>query len=243
MSMTTTQSKTATARTTTIRIVAPFDVTLLKNSYRLVRYVLPDAFTYSGEKDKYARLHNELKEQLDVAYRVYTYDQMDTGRRWAVYAMYPQTTQESPIAQVRFDDEFLPAREIAFNDPKLELHILVKLLQTAYFRREDNLIKHRFVGPDKCYVYAKRRSDKSDRYHVCLEIELKGDKRDTSVFSVYGRARTFAQDDRRDPRFLHRNTYYSLIDIRDELVMFRQVKLSRVTETYPLYVQRAFPDS
>jgi len=247
MNKTTAQPKRATARTTTIQIIPPSDMTLLKTQYQLVRYVLPDAFVFSQEKnDKFARLHNEIKEQLDAPYKVYIYDKMDNTKRWAVYVLFPRSSLEAKAAsyqQLQVDNATLPSRVVDFDDPKLELHVLVKLLQIAYFRREDNSNKHRFVGQDKCFVYARRRSDKSDKYHICLEIELKGDKDDIHVFSVYGRARTFARDDKFDPKYANRNVYYSLIDIRDDLVMFSQVKRSQVPTTRPLYVQRTFEGS
>jgi hypothetical protein len=247
MNKTTVQPKRATARTTTIQIIPPSDMTLLKTQYQLVRYLLPDAFVFSKEKDdKFPRLHNELKEQLDAPYKVYTHDNMDNTKRWAVYVLYPRTSQEAKAnsyQQLQVDKATLPSRIVDFDDPKLELHILVKLLQIAYFRREDNSNKHRFVGQDKCFVYAKRRSDKSDKYHICLEIELKGDRDNIHVFSVYGRARTFARDDTVDPKYAKRNIYYSLMDIRDDLVMFSQVKRSQVSKTRPLYVQRTFEGS
>lgn len=247
MNKTTAQPKRATARTTTIQIIPPSDMTLLKTQYQLVRYVLPDVFVFSKEKDdKFARLHNELKEQLDAPYKVYIYDKMDNTKRWAVYVLYLRTSQETKAnsyQQLQVDNVTLPSRVVDFDDPKLELHVLVKLLQIAYFRREDNSNKHRFVGQDKCFVYAKRRSDKSDKYHICLEIELKGDRDDIHVFSVYGRARTFARDDKLDLKYANRNIYFSLIDIRDDLVMFSQVKRSKIPTTRPLYVQRTFEGS
>lgn len=247
MNKTTAQPKRATARTTTIQIIPPSDMTLLKTQYQLVRYVLPDVFVFSKEKDdKFARLHNELKEQLDAPYKVYVYDKMDNTKRWAVYVLYSRTSQETranSYQQLQVDNVTLPSKVVDFDDPKLELHVLVKLLQIAYFRRKDNSNKHRFVGQDKCFVYARRRSDKSDKYHICLEIELKGDRDDIHVFSVYGRARTFAREDKFDLKYANRNIYFSLIDIRDDLVMFSQVKRSQVPTTRPLYVQRTFEGS
>jgi len=234
--------KKATAPTTTIRIAPPSDFTRLEEQYRLVRYVLPEPMLYSKDSNKFARLHNLLKEQIDVPYRSFTYDYLDGSRRWAVYALYPRQkdqTDELPIIQ--FEGSQLPSRELKFHEPKL--HILIKLLQVNYFRSSDNKNQNRFVGQDKCYIYARRRSEETSKYHICLEIEMKGDIQDENTFYVYGQARTFAKQEKADLSYADLHTYYTLSEIRDELRMFRQVKRSEVASTLNLYEKRAFAGS
>lgn len=235
------QPKTATALTTTIRITPPDNFALLAERYRLVRYVLPKTLVYSKDGSRYARLHNELKEQLDAPYRLYTYDELDGYRQWALYVLYPRSSnsENAVVPALRYEGDELPGAVLGFDRPKL--HVLVKLLQVAYFRGEQNVHKNRFVGQDKCYIYAKRRNEDSDKYHICLEVELKGDLHDETMFYIYGKAQTFARQDKLNQDYVNREIYYSLNQIRDDLILFSQVKRSQVTtSTSPLYVQRSF---
>ena len=236
------QPKKATARTTTIRIEPPIDFQQLEERYQLVRYVLPEPMLYSKDKFKFGRLHNLLKEQIDAPYRSFTHDYLDGARRWAVYVLYPRKkdqTEEHPVIQ--FEGSKLSSRELKFHEPKL--HILIKLLQVNYFRSSDNTNQNRFVGQDKCYIYARRRSEETSKYHVCLEIEMKGDTQDENTFYVSGQARTFAKQEKLDLSYADLHTYYTLSEIRDGLIIFRQVKRSEVSSTSNLYERSTFSGS
>lgn len=236
------QPKKATARTTTIRIAPPLDFKRLEERYQLVRYVLPEPMLYSKDSNKYSRLHNLLKEQIDAPYRSFTYDNLDGARRWAVYVLYPRQKENAEgFPVIQFEGSNLPSREVKFNEPKL--HVLIKLLQVNYFRSSDNATQDRFVGQDRCYIYARRRSEETSKYHICLEVELKGDPQDENTFYVYGQARTFAKQEKIDLSYADLHTYYTLSEIRDELRMFRQVKRSEVASTLNLYEKRAFAGS
>ena len=236
------QPKKATARTTTIRIEPPSEFTQLEEQYQLVRYVLPEPMLYSKDKFKFGRLHNLLKEQIDAPYRSFTHDYLDGSRSWAVYVLYPrQKDQTDGLPVIQFEGSQLPSRELKFDEPKL--HVLIKLLQVNYFRSSDNKNQNRFVGQDKCYIYARRRSEEASKYHICLEIEMKGDLQDENTFYVYGQARTFAKQEKVDLSYADLHTYYTLSEIRDGLLMFRQVKRSDVGSTSSLYERSTFSGS
>ena len=188
------QPKKATARTTTIHIVPPVDFKRLEEQYKLVRYVLPEPMLYSKDKFKFGRLHNLLKEQIDAPYRSFTHDYLDGTRRWAVYVLYPRQKEKTEgLPAIQFEGNNLTSRELKFSEP--QLHVLIKLLQVNYFRSSDNATRDRFVGQDRCYIYARRRSEETSKYHICLEIELKGDLQDENTFYIYGQARTFAKQE------------------------------------------------
>src|SRR5260221_603177 len=75
---------------------------------------------------------------------------------------------------------------------RLPLHLLLKLLQIRFFRGEET---SRFVGQDKCYVYA--RSGGGD-FHYCVEIGLKGaptntESSPTQEFRIIPYARRFGK--------------------------------------------------
>lgn len=236
------QPKKATARTTTIRIIPPVNFKRLEERYQLVRYVLPEPMLYSRDKYKFGRLHNLLKEQIDAPYRSFTHDYLDGSRRWAVYVIYPRLKEKAEgLPVIQFEGENLPSRELKFNEPKL--HVLIKLLQVNYFRSSDNANRDRFVGQDKCYIYARRRSEETSKYHICLEIEMKGDLQDENTFYIYGQARTFAKQEKVDLNYADLHTYYTLSEIRDGLLMFRQVKRSEVGSVSNLYERRTFAGS
>ncbi|HEU5382306.1 MAG TPA: hypothetical protein VFV38_43380, partial [Ktedonobacteraceae bacterium] len=89
-----------------------------------------------------------------------------------------------------FEDTPLPHRDVAFSE--LPVHILLKLLQIRFFRGDNT---SRFVGQDKCYVYA--RSGGGD-FHYCVEIEIKGaltnnESASKQEFRVIPHAKRFAK--------------------------------------------------
>ena len=151
-----------------------------------MRYVLPKPLLYTKDNYKYARLHNELKEQLDAPYRVYTtITWMAIGSGRSMCSILDRRIRQTGLPVIRFEGA-LPSGELKFDKPKL--HILIKLLQVDYFRVGRTNTRNRFVGQDKCYIYAKRRSEETGKYHICLEIEMKGDLQDENTFFVYGQA-------------------------------------------------------
>ncbi len=239
-----------TAKTTAIELYPPSDFTVLESQYRLVKYVLPRMLVFTKDDNKYAKMHVEIKEHLNVPYRVFTYDRVNGSRRWSLFALFPVKSNENgetdlDLPELTYAGEPLKAKVISFSEPPL--HVLVKILQVAYTRKdEDGQKKARFVGNDKCYIYAMP-SDEHGRYHKCLEIEVRGDIQNENVFYIDGHARTFALDSTINPDYINQNTYFTQIPIKDDMVIFNQVKRSTVQQyaknpssAPPLYRQRAF---
>ena len=56
---------------------------------------------------------------------------------------------------------------------------------------------------------------------------MKGDIQDENTFYVYGQARTFAKQEKVDLSYANLHTYYTLSEIRDGQLMFRQVKRAK----------------
>lgn len=190
---------TRTVPTTTLIITKPTNLELLEKEYKLVRYVLPDNFRYKAKNNKtyYGQMHNALRDQLDYPYKAFKYDHLEkTSYKWVIYVIYPVS---APIKQVTIpflDDRPLAVSEVPF--ATLDLHLLLKLLHIAYFRGSNSELAGRFIGQDRCYVYAKY--DKKKKTYVCLEIELRGDidnqqKQDVQEFKVIGHARPFRRTD------------------------------------------------
>jgi hypothetical protein len=237
------ETKRATARTTSLRILPLADTSALAQAYQLVRYVLPENLRFMKEKNKWERMHNGLKESISAAYKIYTHDKLDVKECWALYVLYPKmvdgsATEDCPV--LRFEGEVLPARELRFNE--LDHHILVKLLQVAYFRNEENQRKNLFVGQDKCYLHAKRRGSSSN-YHICLQMDVRGDTQDKTLFYVEGKAQTFAKVDNPNPDYISRTNYFAINEIREDLITINEVKSSNVPKTANLFVPRSFAGS
>jgi len=183
-----------TARTTTLVVERPQNYALLEARFQLVRYLIPDALRHRGNPTDFGRVQNTVRDQLDYPYRSFQHDQLDGAKneKWAIYVLYPQGAQIGELVLSWFREEPLPRREIAFGD--LPLHVLLKLLAFRFFRSDKT---HRFVGQDKCYVYARPGGKDSD-FHYCVEIELSGAPANTEgapaqEFRVIPHARCFGK--------------------------------------------------
>lgn len=161
-------TKQQTVETTTLVIEHPRRYALLEERFRLVRYVLPDALRYRRNPTDFGRLHNTIRDQIDHPYKSFQYDELDgkKNKKWVVYVLYPRKAPVGDVTLGWLADTPLPWREVPVGD--VPLHLLLKLLQIRFFRGEDT---KRFVGQDRCYVYA--RPGGAD-FHYCVEVELRG---------------------------------------------------------------------
>jgi hypothetical protein len=180
---------TRTTPTTTLIVSRPTDFSRLEAHYRLIRYELPRELRWVAKRDRnaFGRMHNSLRDQLDCPYKTYTHDRLDDVEKWVVYALYQRDEAPATITLPFLSSAPLRQSEVPFE--RLELHLLLKLLQIAYVRGNQ---AGRFVGQDLCYVHAKREGST----HICLQIDLKGDIRTEAwdreqEFKVLGRARRF----------------------------------------------------
>jgi hypothetical protein len=192
-------------RTTTLLIQKPDNYVLLSQQYRIERYIVPAEFRY--QKQGYDQLHIRMKEQTNYPYLPFSYDKLDGQSRMVVYVLYPRDHHVKNIVLDFVSDEPLEHREIGYAD--IPFHMVVKLLQTVYFRGKENT---QFVAQGKCYIFARRQKG----YDICLQIEITGDRNNEEsdslqVFQVVGKATRFApcwEDEklsewakRVDPRF------------------------------------------
>lgn len=191
---------TRTAQTTTLIVTRPTDFSRLESRFKLVRYELPERFrgVAKSNKNAYGQMHNSLRDQIDFPYKTFKYDRLDgvNAYKWAIYVLYPRNEAAREITIPLLSDTPLRWSEIQFADlASLQFHLLLKLLQIAYFRGEQT---GRFVGQDRCYVFAK--TVKENYSHICLEIELRGDIQNEpgdveQTFKVIGHATRFKRVD------------------------------------------------
>jgi hypothetical protein len=162
-----TKAKQRLVTTTTLVIDQPCEYTQLEAKFRLVRYVLPDALRYRKNSADYGRVHNTVRDQVDAPYKSFKHDRLDgSPSKWAIYVLYLREEAIPDLKLPWFNGNALPKREVGFSE--IPLHLLLKLLHIAFFRGEG---AGRFVGEDKCYVYA--RASGGD-FIYCVEIELQG---------------------------------------------------------------------
>lgn len=166
------ETKERTFSTTTIVIDPITDYSLLENNFRLIRYLIPGNLKFSYKKNLsilFGRIYNAFRDQVGAPYRSYTFDKLDgeNNIQWAFYVMYPRQDEIASVSLPWYQNEPLQRREIRFQD--LPRHVLIKLLQIRFCHGNQT---GRFVGQDKCYVYAD--SDFKKDIHVCAEIEIKG---------------------------------------------------------------------
>jgi hypothetical protein len=167
-----TETEERTFFTTTIVIDPIADYSLLEKHFRLIRYLIPDNLKFVYKKNLsilFGRIYNAFRDQVGAPYRSYTFDKLDgeNNIQWAFYVMYPRQDEIAPVSLPWYQNEPLQRREIRFQD--LPRHVLIKLLQIRFCQGNQT---GRFVGQDKCYVYAD--SDDKKDIHVCAEIEIKG---------------------------------------------------------------------
>src|SRR5260221_10170561 len=116
--------------TTAINITKPESYDLLSARFTLVRYAVPLSVSSSQRRNEFGYFHNQMKEQINAPYYVFTYDAL--GTKWAVYVLYPRIELEATLPNVTIGNASLPSRRIEFSE--IRLHILLKLLQIQYFR-------------------------------------------------------------------------------------------------------------
>ncbi len=186
------QIKQQTVTTTTLVIEQPQNFALLEERYRLVRYVIPEPLRYRKNPTDFGRVYNTIRDQINYPYRSFRHDQLEGQKKekWVVYVLYPREAPVQEITLPWFQDTPLARSEIHFSD--LPLHVLLKLLQIGLFRGDRT---SRFVGQDKCYVYARPGGDD---FHYCVEVELKGSPTNregapTQEFRVIPHARRFGK--------------------------------------------------
>jgi len=226
----------AATQTTTLVVTQPIDFSKLEARFRLVRYELPNTIYIRRDRNDYGRLHNSLRDALRYPYRTYKFDKMSGREKWVVYVLYPKESRPEPILISFLQDAPIHGSEIAF--AHLELHVLLKLLQVAYFHGEQQ--SERFMGQDSCYVFAKLV--KKDSSTICLRIDLQEEVRNKQgevlqEFKVVGHAQLFKRVE--EPKG-GSHAYFGG-KTKGDKVYFIHLKASEVTKTKdPVYEVRTY---
>lgn len=223
-----------TVLTTTLLVERPQDYANLEQRFQIVRYTIPDRLLYRKNPTDFGRVHNSIRDQIDYPYKSFQHDTLDGHKKWALYVLYPCEAPVNEVVLNWFEDTPLPHRVLAFSD--LPMHILLKLLQIRFFRGDNT---SRFVGQDKCYVYA--RSGGGD-FHYCVEIEIQGALTNREIaskqeFRIIPHAKRFAKS---DPPFQSSRALFGKRPIGNTYV-FLHLKSSMVAQEPVVYDTVAIP--
>lgn len=212
--------------TTVLLIDTLLDAKCFTERAKLVRYAVPPQFHKSGF-DRYAHLHNELRDKLEQPYYFYSYDKQGP----AIYVLYEPDSQPVEIQLdfmngVTLGYAVLPVHDVA------EFHILVKVLLAAYFQsRRHNEV----TSQGSYYVLAKEEYGGSEL--TCLKIEVKGNvqnREDAAVqaFTVTGSATRFRLW-KRDMNIPFRSTkpFFGRLSPKQGQTFLRPIKRNEVSTT------------
>jgi hypothetical protein len=219
--------------TTLIVDKTEIDFERLQSHYRLIRYVLPYDWANRG-RGLYSRLYVQLREQLEVPYVVFQHDKIDSSKKRVIYALYD--VKNTSIAQLNFDflsdtENPLPYSEIQFQ--QVELHIAIKLLQSAFA----NFYPY-FASMGKYYIHV---DTESEGWELCMEIALRGalenqdnDGHDRPIqeFQIMGHSRYFKQL-QKDSKEISEDTkqykvYYKKSYDKSGFVVFKQLTTDEI---------------
>lgn len=177
-------------RTTIIAARKPTDFESLDRHFLLIRYELPSKFKWNQDESKYARLHNQIKNQLGQPYKTYENDRLEGGdkNKCVIYILYRRGEQPIALKYILGTQEYvLKPQIISFG--QIAFHMTIKLLQADYFRGER---QPSFVNQGKCVIVARVFAHSL----TALEIELKGDRHnqdsdEIQYFTVIGSAQRY----------------------------------------------------
>ena len=222
-------TKTTKMLTTTLLVNLPIDYSILKDHYKIERYVIPSKFVHMAGHSKYAKLHMQSKQQLGVPYHFFSHDKVDGRKNVVIYALYAQQKEPKKLTLAFLQSDPLESNQIAFSS--LESHCLFKLLLANYFHDYNG---SRFIAEkSQFYVFAKQRGNTS----ICLEVKVNGDrtnpqKTENHIFQVSGQATSFIpckEDEKLQDWQLWIYPRYKRL-IRENQVLFMQVHPEEVNE-------------
>lgn len=193
------------------------NLTNLKRLYFLYKIEIPEKFKFSKDRNKYAKLHNTYKNQLDYPYYFYSYaDPMPT-----IFLLVDKSVKEAPA--LNFEEKFLDCvvRGIKVDFEELSnsenLHILMKLLLSSWFHKN-----YHTCQSDAFYIYSKGVG----KTITALSVNIKSD-RDKNTFYIENSATYLhkAEKEYTNLQFVNNDKFYKKLQGE---IYYRQVKTSFV---------------
>lgn len=201
-----------------------FDFTKLNEHFHLVKYVVKDNFKYSKDATRFAKLHNDYKQVVDLPYYFHYYG-------LNLYVLFPKHEERKQYEFICWEQVMHP-KFIDFKD--IETHILLKLLLSQYFYDKSE------AGAKVCqphfFMFAEQKGGKvlSVKMRIATAPKRKEDYKSLiEEFNILPETRWLIKNNKQkvDTKFIDSNTYYTL-DTKHSLIgkFFRQVKKQYVKE-------------
>lgn len=208
------------AFTTAILVETLVDEEAFSRRGQIVRYAIPPR--YSRAPNWYARLHTELREKLPYPYYFYTYDRPEP----AIYVLYPPNSPILPVSLALLNEQELKHTAVPVGEIS-QFHILVKLLQAAYFQSR----RKEVATQGKYYIVAKRTRDK--RFLTCLRIDITaapGAEGETTVqeFKIVDSATLFRRWDEPIENFPKNSSCFGSLSPKGGQAFLRPLKMSEL---------------
>lgn len=193
------------------------NINALQEKYQLFTLEVPDSFRFSQDRNKFAKLHNTYKEQLNFPYYFYSFAQPKA----CIFVLVDKSENSANSISLNFDflkGEKVIAQEKSIKDlcTKSNLHILAKLFLSSWYHKA-----HRTCQGDFFYIHSKDDKQKLTALLVKIQ-ESKGE------FEIISEASYLKQlDSKFDTKYINFHNYFEQVQGTRYL---RQLKQSEVEQ-------------
>jgi hypothetical protein len=193
------------------------NINALQEKYQLFTLEVPDSFRFSQDKNKFAKLHNTYKEQLNLPYYFYSFAQPKA----CIFVLVDKS--ENSIKSISLNFEFLKGEKVTAQEGSIadlctkgNLHILAKLFLSSWYHKA-----HRTCHGDFFYIHSKDDKQKLTALLVKTQ-ESKGEFEITSEASYLKQL-----DNKFDTKYINFHNYFEQVQGTRYL---RQLKQSEVEQ-------------
>lgn len=197
------------------------DMVSLEANYQLYCMEIPDNFGFLQDGNKYAKLHNAYKEQLELPYYFYSF----AKPKATIYILLEKSKDKGNPISLTFD--FLDKKPIYAQKSNISdlctddnLHILAKLFLADYFYNHKKTYR---ICQSKFYIHSKMVGN----WATVLEIEELKQIKDTWEFWIKQKATFLFKEDKNNvnAQYISTNVYCELLQGEK---YYRQLKTSFV---------------
>lgn len=198
-----------------------FDFSKLSEHFLLAKYKVTDSFKFAVDPNKFAKLHNDYKQAIDLPYYFHYYG-------LNLYVLFPKSEEKKDYNFTCWEKVTHP-EFINFNE--VDTHIILKLLLSLYFYEKSEADAR--VCQPHFFMFAEYKSKTNN---LCLSVKMSiatapKQKEDynspVQEFNILPETRWLIRSNKEkvDRKYINSNIYYEL-DTKHSLIgkFFRQVK-------------------
>lgn len=193
------------------------NINTLQEKYQLFTLEVPDSFRFLQDKNKFAKLHNTYKEQLNLPYYFYSFAQPKA----CIFVLVDKS--ENSVKPISLSFDFLKGEKVTAQEKnitdlctKSNLHILAKLFLSSWYHKA-----HRTCQGDFFYIHSKDDKQKLTALLVKIQ-ESKGEFEITSKASYLRKL-----DSKFNIKYINFHNYFEQVQGTRYL---RQLKQSEVAQ-------------